>query len=94
MKKFTIKFTHQPKAIIIRDQEQRWGSCTPAGNIILNWRIFLAPASVVDYVLVHELAHLKYMNHSKEYWDTVRMLLSEYEEKKEWLRLNGTLLNV
>ncbi|WP_259392149.1 M48 family metallopeptidase [Paenibacillus thiaminolyticus] len=94
MKKFTIKYTHEPKAIIIRDQEQRWGSCTPSGNILLNWRIFLAPASVVDYVLVHELAHLRYMNHSKEYWDTVRMLLSEYEEKKEWLRLNGTLLNV
>ncbi|MED1797379.1 M48 family metallopeptidase [Brevibacillus porteri] len=92
--RFTIKFSHQPKAIVVKDQDQRWGSCTPAGTILLNWRIFLAPASIVDYVLVHELVHLQHMNHSKDYWDTVRMLLSDYEEKKEWLRLYGNTLYI
>ncbi|MFS0558214.1 M48 family metallopeptidase [Brevibacillus sp. 179-C9.3 HS] len=92
--RFTIKFSHQPKEIVIKDQDQRWGSCTPVGNILLNWRIFLAPASIVDYVLVHELVHLQHMNHSKDYWDTVRMLLSDYEEKKEWLRLYGNTLYI
>lgn len=94
MKKFTMILQQQPNTIVIKEQEQRWGSCTPAGNILLNWRIFLAPASVVDYVLVHELVHLKYMNHSHEYWDTVRMLLPDYEQKKEWLRIHGTTLNI
>lgn len=94
IKKFTIKFSRQPNAIIIKDQDQRWGSCTPAGHILLNWRIFLAPASIVDYVLVHELVHMQHMNHSKDYWDTVRMLLSDYEEKKEWLRIHGKTLYI
>ncbi len=94
MNRFTIKFPYRPNVIKVKEQEQRWGSCTPAGNILLNWRIFLAPASVVDYVLAHELAHLKYMNHSKEYWETLRMLLPDYEEKKEWLRVNGKTLYI
>lgn len=68
---FTLKIPYEPNAIKIKDQEQRWGSFTPAGNILLNWRIFLAPASVVDYVL-------KYTNHSKEYWGTLHMLLPDY----------------
>jgi len=94
MKRFAIKFPYQPNSIIVKEQEQRWGSCTPAGNIFLNWRIFLAPASVVDYVLAHELAHLKYMNHSKEYWETLHMLLPDYKAKKEWLRVNGKTLYI
>lgn len=94
MKRFKVKFPYHPKAIKVKDQEQRWGSCTPAGNILLNWRIFLAPASVVDYVLAHEVAHLKHMNHSKEYWETLHMLLPDYETKKEWLRVNGKTLYI
>lgn len=94
IKRFTLKLQLEPKKIIIKDQEQRWGSCTPAGNILLNWRIFLAPPSVIDYVLAHELVHLKHMNHSKEYWETLRMLLPDYELRKEWLKINGRTLNI
>ncbi|WP_242318830.1 SprT family zinc-dependent metalloprotease [Bacillus cereus group sp. BfR-BA-01349] len=94
LKRFTLKLQKEPQKIIIKDQEQRWGSCTPTGNILLNWRIFLAPTSVIDYVLAHELVHLKHMNHSKEYWETLRMLLPDYEQRKEWLRINGRTLNV
>lgn len=94
IKRFTIKLNQEPNNIIIKEQEQRWGSCTPTGNILLNWRIFLAPTSIIDYVLAHELAHLKHMNHSKEYWDTLRMLLPDYEQRKERLRINGGTLNI
>ncbi|WP_316570677.1 SprT family zinc-dependent metalloprotease [Neobacillus sp. YIM B06451] len=94
IKRFTIKLQAEPIGITIKDQEQRWGSCTPAGNILLNWRIFLAPASAIDYVLAHELVHLKIMNHSKEYWETLRMLLPDYEKRKEWLRMNGGTLDI
>lgn len=83
-----------PTSISIKNQEQRWGSCTPSGNILLNWRIFLAPVSVIDYVLIHELAHLKHLNHSTEFWETIRMLQQNYEEKKEWLRINGPSLYI
>lgn len=94
LKPFTQKLQKEPKSVGIKDQEQRWGSCTPEGKLLLNWRIFLAPASIVDYVIAHELAHLVHLNHSKEYWDTVRMLLPDYEERKEWLRLKGATLEV
>lgn len=94
IQRFTLKLQQEPKKIIIKEQEQRWGSCTSAGNILLNWRIFLAPTSIIDYVLAHELVHLKHMNHSNEYWETLRMLLPDYEQRKEWLRINGGTLNV
>lgn len=94
VKRFTVKLQLKPNKIMIKDQEQRWGSCTPSGYILLNWRIFLAPTSIIDYVLAHELVHLKQMNHSKEYWDTLRMLLPDYEQRKEWLRKNGRTLDV
>jgi predicted metal-dependent hydrolase len=94
IKRFSIKLQKEPNKIMIKDQEQRWGSCTPAGNILLNWRIFLAPVSIIDYVLAHELVHLKHMNHSKEYWETLRMLLPDYDQRKEWLRINGGTLNI
>jgi len=93
-KPFEAKLQKSPKELLIKDQEQRWGSCTPEGKVLLNWRLFLAPASIVDYVIAHELAHLIYMNHSKEYWDLVRMLLPDYENRKEWLRLKGASLDV
>ncbi|MCL6572757.1 MAG: M48 family metallopeptidase [Bacillus sp. (in: Bacteria)] len=94
LKRFTLKLQQAPKKVIIKEQEQRWGSCTPAGNVLLNWRLFLAPTSIIDYVLAHELVHLKHMNHSKDYWDTLQMLLPDYEQRKEWLRINGGTLNV
>ncbi|MEH6948307.1 SprT family zinc-dependent metalloprotease [Bacillus sp. JJ634] len=94
IKRFTIKLQKEPQKILIKDQEQRWGSCTSSGNILLNWRIFLAPTSIIDYVLAHELSHLKHMNHSKEYWETLRMLMPDYEKRKDWLRINGRTLNV
>jgi predicted metal-dependent hydrolase len=94
IKRFTLKLQQEPKKVIIKEQDQRWGSCTASGNILLNWRIFLAPTSIIDYVLAHELAHLKHLNHSKEYWETLQMLLPDYEQRKEWLKINGGTLNV
>ncbi|XIH75931.1 hypothetical protein C1N57_26415 (plasmid) [Priestia aryabhattai] len=62
--------------------------------MLLNWRVFLAPTSIVDYVLAHELVHLKHMDHSKKYWNMLQMLLPDYEKRKEWLKVNGRTLNV
>ncbi|WP_431028636.1 M48 family metallopeptidase [Lysinibacillus sp. LZ02] len=92
--RFTVKLQQDPSAIKIKDQQQRWGSCTANGQVLINWRILLAPVSIVDYVLAHELAHLKYMDHSKEFWDTLGMLIGDYEERKEWLRVNGKTLYI
>ena len=93
-KRFSIKIGESPTKIQVKEQKKRWGSCTPDGKILFNWRIFLAPTSVVDYVLIHELTHLIHMNHSYDFWNTIKMVLPDYEIKKEWLRINGRKLYI
>ena len=78
--------------ITIRDQRTRWGSCGRDGHICLNWRLVLMPESVRDYVLIHELMHLRRMDHSPAYWLLVAAACPAYEEARAWLRANGRTL--
>jgi predicted metal-dependent hydrolase len=79
-------------AVEIRNQRTRWGSCGRNGRICLNWRLLLMPDWVRDYVLVHELMHLRRMDHSPKYWALVAAAYPAYREARAWLRLNGPLL--
>jgi len=79
-----------PPPILIRDQQKRWGSCSRDGELRFNWRIIMAPMSLVDYVVVHELCHLKERNHSPAFWKWLRLMMPEYEERKGRLRIQGT----
>jgi len=72
-------------AIFIRGQRTRWGSCSPLGNITLNWKLLMAPQEIVDYVIIHELAHRKYMNHSKKFWQFVERYCPRWKEYRKWL---------
>jgi predicted metal-dependent hydrolase len=83
-----------PSKLVVKEQKFRWGTCTPKGAIYLNWRLFLAPMRMIDYVIVHEMAHLRYPDHSKEFWNFVKSILPDYEERKEWLRVNGPTLTI
>jgi hypothetical protein len=78
----------RPKKILIRDQEKRWGSCSASGILRFNWRIVMAPMSVIDYVIVHELCHLKIKNHSINFWKNISLVLPDYEKRRLWLRDN------
>lgn len=78
--------------ITIRDQKTRWGSCSGKGNLNFNWRLVLAPVSVLDYVVVHELAHRKEMNHSSRFWSVVGAIMPDYEIHRSWLRDHGNNL--
>ena len=78
--------------ITVRDQRTRWGSCSAKGNLNFNWRLILAPGEVLDYVVVHELAHRREMNHSKRFWSLVEMVLPDYERRRRWLKENGEAL--
>ena len=81
--------------IAIREQRTRWGSCSSKKNLNFNWKLLLAPPQVLDYVVVHELCHLKQMNHSKAFWTEVEAVLPDYKERKRWLRENGAeLMNI
>lgn len=94
LKLYCAKMGVTPNDVQLKEQRMRWGTCTLEGNIYLNWRIIMSPMSIVDYVLVHELAHLRYMNHSNDYWNFVHSILPDYEQRKEWLRVNGPTLTL
>ncbi|AVR01068.1 hypothetical protein OBCHQ24_04860 [Oceanobacillus iheyensis] len=82
-----------PRTLKLKTQHKRWGTCTPSGDIYLNWRIIMAPIRVIDYIIVHELAHLIVPEHSESFWRLVRTTLPHYKEAKEWLRLHGVELH-
>lgn len=72
--------------IIIRNQKTRWGSCSSKHNLNFNCLLMLTTDEVIDYVVVHELCHIKEMNHGPEFWREVEMVLPDYRERKKWLR--------
>ena len=76
----------------ITNARKRWGSCSVKGNLNFTWRLIMAPLQVIDYVIVHELVHIKEKNHSKNFWDNVRIILPYYETQQKWLKENGHLL--
>ena len=78
--------------ITIRNQTGRWGSCTSVGNLNFNCLLMLAPEEVRDYVIVHELAHRKEMNHSAAFWEQVEAVLPDYRERERWLKTQGKVL--
>lgn len=78
--------------VSVRVQRSRWGSCSSKKNLNFNCLLALVPADVLDYVVVHELCHLKQMNHSARFWSEVRKVLPDYELSKRWLREHGGLL--
>lgn len=78
--------------ILISDLKYRWGSCTLKGNLNFNWRLIKAPQFVINYVVIHELAHLLELNHSERFWNIVKVQMPNYLEAKEWLKGNGEMV--
>ena len=83
-----------PTAILVRDQRQRWASCSPGGTLRFNWRALMAPPALLDYVVAHELAHLRVRAHNAEYWAVVAQAIPDYRQRRERLKEVGPLLNV
>ena len=81
-----IKFN----SLTIKSYTARWGSCNIKGDIFLNWKLIMLPESVIDYVLIHELAHINVPNHSKKFWDLIKRKNPDYCKNKKWLKDNGS----
>lgn len=79
----------QPRSIRIKTQKSRWGSCGINNDIHLNWVLMLAPRTVFEYVVVHELCHIRHRNHSSDFWRLVAEHLPDYRRQREWLKQNG-----
>lgn len=76
-----------PSSVTIKNYKSRWGACNIQGEIYYNWRLAMAPLHIIDYVVVHELCHLKEYNHSKRFWAHVASVFPEYKSAKKWLRI-------
>jgi len=81
-------------SIKVREYKARWGSCSNNGDISFNWRLIMAPPKIIEYVIIHELMHIKEHNHSPKYWNYVKSLYPNISEAKEWLMYNGQTLNI
>jgi len=81
------------RSIVFRDQSSRWGSCSTNKHLNFNWRLIQAPKEVIDYVIMHELAHLVHMNHSERFWAYVEHVLPDFQVHRKWLRLHGAVLH-
>lgn len=84
----------RPRRVRVGDARTRWGSCSADGSLRFNWRLLLAPEPVRDYVVVHELAHLVRLDHSKGFWRVVDFFLPDHKARRRWLRLNGRGLSL
>ncbi len=87
-------FKNKVTNIKVKEQKKRWASCTKNNELLFNWRSVMAPSNVLDYIIVHEMCHMNYKNHSKEFWNNVFEILPDYEVRREWLRNNGIKMDL
>lgn len=79
----------RPPPVLVREQEKRWGSCNSKGELRFNWRVMMAPMSLVDYVVAHEVCHLVVRDHSTRFWKLLGTILPDFEERRARLRVDG-----
>ena len=84
----------EPGEVAVKELGYHWASCGAGGGLNFHWKTLMAPQTVVDYIVVHELCHLRFRDHSDAFWNEVDKVLPRYRERKEWLRLNGAALDV
>lgn len=83
-----------PRSVDMRDLGHRWGTCSPNGNLAFHWKCMMAPQTIIDYIVVHELCHFHQPDHTNAFWNEVDKVMPTYKERKEWLRKNGAGLDV
>lgn len=83
-----------PGTVKLSEAKARWGSCSTKNNLNFTWRLIMCPLSVIDYVVVHELSHITYKNHSPAFWARVKTVLPNYEDDQDWLKVNRKLMEI
>jgi predicted metal-dependent hydrolase len=91
---FSMTTGYAPSSVRITDACGRWGSCTYRGGLNFSWRLIQTPLEIVDYVIVHELVHIRQHDHSKKFWAMVKEIMPDYERRRAWLRENEQLLRI
>ena len=91
---FAPKIGVTTTAVDVRELGNRWASCSPTGTLAFHWKCMMAPLTIVDYIVVHELCHFYNRDHTDAFWNEVDKVMPDYRERKEWLRKNGAGLDV
>lgn len=84
----------EPGAVAVKELGYHWASCGVGGAMNFHWKTLMAPQTVIDYIVVHELCHLRHRDHSDGFWNEVDKVLPRYRERKEWLRVNGAAMDI
>lgn len=84
-----VEVGNHPAGVRVQDLGFRWGSCGKAGNVYFHWKVALLPLRIIDYVVAHELVHLKIPHHTPEFWRKLERAMPDYEQRREWLAKNG-----
>ncbi|WP_413302687.1 SprT family zinc-dependent metalloprotease [Bacillus sp. 1P10SD] len=87
-------FKSKPRSIRITDSKTTWGTCDSRHHLTFNWRLAMAPQSVIDYVVVHEMCHMVHLNHDRSFWRLVGKIMPDYKEKENWLALSNWKMTV
>ncbi|ESY62898.1 MULTISPECIES: SprT family zinc-dependent metalloprotease [Mesorhizobium] len=85
---YKTRFGLEPRSIRVADFANGWGSCGPEGNILINWHLVFAPKKVLEYVVAHELVHLRHRSHGPAFWEFLAFILSDWERSKRWLEIH------
>ncbi len=90
---YAAQIALRPKRITVRDTTTRWGSCSTGRSLSFSWRLIMAPPFVLDYVVAHEVAHMRQMNHAPRFWRLLGTMIDDVDAPQRWLNDNGTLLH-
>lgn len=91
---FAPKVDVKPRGIEVKELGHRWASCSPLGTLSVHWKCMMAPQTMIDYIIVHELCHFHHLDHTAAFWNEVDKVMPNYRERKEWLKVNGAGLDV
>ena len=91
---FSVRVGVKAGAVQVKEIGFRWASCLPSGALHFHWKCLMAPLTVIDYIVVHELCHMRHRDHSDAFWNEVDKVLPDYRGRKEWLRVRGAALEI
>ena len=91
---FSPKVGVKPAGVAVLELGHRWASCSPGGTLSFHWKCMLAPQTIIDYIVVHELCHFRHRNHTDTFWNEVDKVMPDFRERKKWLRAMGASLDL
>jgi len=94
VEKYSPKVNVQTTGLVVKELGNRWASCTSKGKLAFHWKCMMAPITIIDYIVVHELCHMHERDHTKAFWNEIDKVLPNYNERKDWLRKNGAGLDL